>query len=267
MISVITVFIFGLIIGSFLNALIWRLHTGESILRGRSYCPKCKHVLAVKDLIPIVSFIVQKGKCRYCGQKISWQYPAVELVTAILFVIAYLISDFRFLIFDQFLSSSVFQFFGLLKMWFFIAVMIVIFVYDLKYSLILDKVVYPAIVVAFLTSPFISGQEIWWRSVVDASIAAVIGSGFFWLQYVISKGKWIGGGDVKMGFLMGLVLGVKGILVALFFAYVIGALVSLILVAAKKKTMKSTIPFGTFLAIGTIIAMFWGEAIARWYLR
>jgi prepilin signal peptidase PulO-like enzyme (type II secretory pathway) len=254
MISII-VFIFGLAVGSFLNVLIWRLHTGESILNGRSYCPKCKHVLGAKDLVPVFSFLFQKGKCRYCGKLIDWQYPLVELATAILFVAAFLqISDFRFQILE------------LLKNWFVISVMVVVFVYDLKYTLILDKVIYPAAVVALLASPLIDGQGVR-RGIATALVAAAIGGGFFLLQYALSKGKWIGGGDVKMGFLMGLILGIKGLLVALFFSYVLGALAGSILVAASKKTMKSAIPFGTFLAVGTLIAMFWGEEILRWYLK
>ncbi len=254
------IFLFGLAVGSFLNALIWRLHKGESILKGRSYCPKCKHILGVADLIPVVSFIIQKGKCRYCGKAISWQYPAVELTTAVLFVITYQISV------SQLFSFSTFQFLNLLRLWFVIAVMVVVFVYDLKYTLILDKVIYPAAVVAFLASPLLNGKGVW-NGVMTALVAAALGGGFFLVQYFISKGKWIGGGDVKMGFLMGLILGIKGILVALFFSYVFGALVSLGLIAIGKKTMKSQIPFGTFLAVGTLIAMFWGEKLLQWYLR
>ena len=261
------IFIFGLAIGSFLNALIWRLHAGESIFKDRSHCPKCKHVLGFWDLFPILSFIIQKGKCRYCGKKISWQYPLVELVTAVLFVVAYfIISNFQFPISNKFLISN-FQFLNLLRMWFVIAVMIVIFVYDLKYSLILDKVVYSAAVVAFLTSPLIYGEAGLGHSLSFAILSSAVGGGFFLLQYLLSSGKWIGGGDVKMGFLMGLILDIKGLLVALFFSYVIGALVGLGLIAAGKKTMKSQIPFGTFLAIGIIIAMFWGGEILKWYLR
>lgn len=282
------IFLFGLAIGSFLNALIWRLHTGESILRGRSCCPKCEHVLGFWDLIPILSFFIQKGKCRYCGKHISWQYPAVELATAVLFVAAYLILVSQFLNFSVptfrrnpegffgipsgLWSGSgpyvgIFQFFSLLRMWFFIAVMVVIFVYDLKYSLILNKVIYPAAGVALLTSPLIGDGTMWWRDVLEVAVAAAIGGGFFLLQYALSKGKWIGGGDVKFGLLMGLILGIKGLLVALFFSYVFGALVGVGLIVAGKKTMKSQIPFGTFLAVGTIIAMFWGKEILEWYLR
>lgn len=253
----ITVFIFGLVVGSFLNVVIWRFHAKESILTGRSHCPKCRHVLGLSELVPVVSFIFQKGKCRHCRKSISWQYPLVELSTAILFLIAYLPYDLRL---------TNYNFFLLARTWFVIAVMIVIFVYDLKYYLILDKIIYPAAAVIFLTSPFVS-TVLNWRGVADVFFAAAICAGFFLLQYLISHGKWIGGGDVKMGAFMGLILGVKGALTALFFAYVIGAIFGLVLVAVNKKTMKSQLPFGTFLAVGTLVAMFWAEPIIRWYLK
>jgi prepilin signal peptidase PulO-like enzyme (type II secretory pathway) len=133
--------------------------------------------------------------------------------------------------------------------------------------LILDKVIYPAAAVAFLASPLIYGGAVAWQNVATTLAAAAAGGGFFLCQYLFSKGKWIGGGDVKMGFLMGLILGVRGLLVALFFSYVLGALFGLGLIAAHRKTMKSQIPFGTFLAVGTIIALFWVEPILRWYFN
>jgi prepilin signal peptidase PulO-like enzyme (type II secretory pathway) len=260
--ALIIVFIFGLIIGSFLNVLIWRFYTGESAIKGRSYCPKCKHRLDFFDLFPVMSFVVQGGKCRYCRGAISWQYPIVELATAVLFAATYIICGF----FASGGPAAGGQFLILLKDWFVISVMIVIFVYDAKHYLILDKVIYPAVVVVFIASPLLGLENSWWRGVLDGLLAAAIGGGFFLLQYVVSKGKWIGGGDVKMGFLMGLILGIKGLLVALFFSYIIGALAGLVLIALRRKKMKSQIPFGMFLAVGTIIAMFWGEKILRWYL-
>ncbi len=260
--ALIIVFIFGLVIGSFLNVVIWRLHTGESALKGRSYCPKCKHRLDFFDLFPVMSFVIQGGKCRYCRESISWQYPFVELATAALFVMAYVISDFSAeggLVLGR-------QLLILLKYWFVVSAMIIVFVYDAKHYLILDKVIYPAAAVAFFASPLLSG-DVWWRGIPDGLLAAAIGGGFFLFQYAVSKGKWIGGGDVKLGFLMGLFLGVKGLLVAFFFSYCLGAVVGLGLVAAGRKNMKGQLPFGTFLAAGTLIALFWAEPILKWYLN
>jgi prepilin signal peptidase PulO-like enzyme (type II secretory pathway) len=207
-----------------------------------------------------MSFVIQGGKCRYCRESISWQYPLVEFATGILFAVAYFISGFDFLALNL-------SFFNLFWMWFVIAVMIVIFVYDLKYYLILDKVVYPAIILAIFAVPLLhSGGVLWWQATLNSLLAASIGGGFFLLQYLVSRGKWIGGGDVKMGFLMGLILGIKGLLTALFFSYTIGALFGLALIVFRRKTMKSQLPFGTFLAVGTLIALFWGEKILQWYL-
>ncbi|MBU1146490.1 prepilin peptidase [Patescibacteria group bacterium] len=252
------VFIFGLIIGSFLNVVIWRLHSEESVLTGRSHCPKCRHVLGPIELIPVLSFLIQKGKCRHCGKSISWQYPLVEFSAAILFLFAYLPYDLRL---------TTYNFFLLAREWFMISVMIIVFVYDLKYYLILDKIIYPAAALVFVTLPLIYGGGISWWGIFGPIVAAILGGGFFLLQYLISKGKWIGGGDIKMGALMGLILGLGGLGVALFFAYVVGAIVGLILVAGKIKKMKSQVPFGTFLAAGTVFAIFFGEKILNWYLN
>lgn len=252
------VFIFGLIIGSFLNVVIWRMHAQESVLTGRSHCPKCRHVLSPIELIPVLSFLIQKGKCRHCQKPISWQYPLVELSTGILFLLVYLPHDLRF---------TTYTFFLLARSWFVIAVLIVIFVYDLKYYLIPDKIIYPTATVVVITLPLIYGGKITWWGVFGPIIAGLLGGGFFLLQYIISKGKWIGGGDIKMGALMGLILGISGLGVALFFAYVVGAIVGLILVVSRKKTMKSQVPFGTFLVAGTIFAMFLAESVLNWYLN
>ena len=135
------VFVIGLTIGSFLNCLIWRLHKKESMM-GRSYCPKCHHKLAWYDNIPVFSFLVLGGKCRYCKKKISWQYPVVEFITGVLFVIAFFrIYDLGFgiLDFDLFLIlNHKLEIINLFRDWFIIAVMIVVFIYDLRWYLILD---------------------------------------------------------------------------------------------------------------------------------
>jgi prepilin signal peptidase PulO-like enzyme (type II secretory pathway) len=146
------IFVFGLIIGSFLNCLIWRLRKKESLM-GRSYCPKCKNQIAWYDNVPVLSFILLGGKCRHCHKPISWQYPVVELVTGILFVAAFII-NFQFSI-SNFQTISNFQFpnmfiIQLFRDWFLIAVMIVIFIYDLRWYLILDSVVLPACLVVFI---------------------------------------------------------------------------------------------------------------------
>ncbi len=235
-----SIFIFGLIVGSFLNCLIYRLEIEESFLKGRSYCPRCKQILSWPDLIPVLSFLFLKGKCRYCQQKISIQYPLVELATGILFV-----SIFNILYSIFYILITCF--------------LIVIFVYDLKHYIIPDKIIYPVIVIALVFN--------FQFSIFKFSILSAIGAAaFFLLIVLISRGKWMGVGDIKLAFLIGLVLSWPNILVALFLAFFIGAVIGLGLIISGKKKLKSEVPFGPFLVTGTFIAMFFGEQLINWYL-
>jgi len=254
------VFLFGLEVGSFLNCVIYRLQAGESFLKGRSYCPHCKHKLSWQDLIPILSFLILKGKCRYCHQKISWQYPLVEISTGLIFL---LIFNSKFLISNEFL---IFQFLNFLYYSIVSCLLIIIFVYDLKHYLIPDKIIYPAITLAVIFNfKFLIFKQF---QIFNYSILSAFGAaGFFLAIFLISRGKWLGFGDVKLGFFMGIFLGFPNILIALFFAYLIGAIIGIGLVFARKKTLKSEVPFGPFLVIGTFIALFWGEKIIDCYLK
>jgi prepilin signal peptidase PulO-like enzyme (type II secretory pathway) len=238
------IFIFGLIVGSFLNCVIYRLEIGKSFLEGHSFCPYCKHELIWHDLIPVFSFLMLKGKCRYCQKPISIQYPLVELTTALLFLL---------IINHYYLPFTIYH---LLITCF----LIVIFVYDLKHYIIPDKVIFPAIATAFIYNLFNIKYLI-----LNTFPAALGASGFFLAIYLASKGKWMGFGDVKLSFLMGLHLGFPNILVALFLAFFTGAIIGLILIAQSKKTLKSMVPFGPFLVFGTFLAMFYGEPIINWY--
>ncbi len=266
------IFVFGLIAGSFLNCLVYRLETGQRMTK-RSYCPYCRNKLSWQDLIPVLSFIILKGKCRYCHKKISLQYPLVDLSTGLLFL---LIFNFQFPVFNEF---SIVNFQNLINLCFMLCVscfMIVIFLYDLKHYIIPDKVIYPAIAITFLYQSFrvlnfgflsdFSFRTLDFETWTSSLLAGIIACLFFLTIVVISQGKWMGMGDVKLAFLMGLFLGFPNILVALFFAFFIGAIIGIGLIAVKKKTLKSELPFGPFLVIGTFIALFWGERIINWYL-
>lgn len=252
------VFIFGLIIGSFLNCLIWRLHKKEGLFN-RSYCPKCKKQIFWYDNIPILSFIMLKGKCRQCKKPISWQYPAIELITGILFVVAFVI-NFQFL--NNFQAILNFQFsIKVLRDWFLICVMIVVFIYDLRWYLILDIVTFPACLVMLIIN-LILGFNLW-----NLLISGIIGGSFFLFQFVISKGKWIGGGDIRLGLLIGLSLGWPGVLVAIIISYFIGSIIGVGLIFGRKKQWGSEVPLGVFLSVGTVISLFWQEQILNWYLN
>ncbi|PIV45836.1 MAG: prepilin peptidase [Candidatus Nealsonbacteria bacterium CG02_land_8_20_14_3_00_34_20] len=270
MLSVV-VFILGLTVGSFLNCVIYRLKTGQNFLKGHSSCPHCLHQLKWYDLIPVLSFILLKGKCRYCKKPISWQYPLVELITGLLFL---QIFNFQFswtlsgglsvgLLFNEF---SIFNFLNLIYYWLIVSLLIVIFVYDLKWYVIPDKIVYPAIIIALIFNFQFSIFNQF--SIFKFSILSALGTSIFFLAiFLISRGKWLGFGDVKLAFFMGLFLGFPDILVALFLAFLIGAMIGLGLIIFKKKGLKSEIPFGPFLITGTLIALFWGNQIINWYLN
>ena len=254
------IFLFGLAVGSFLNCVIYRLETGGNFFRGRSFCPKCKHILSWPDLIPLFSFFLLKGKCRYCQQKISWQYPLVEFSTAWLFV----------LIFNLQFISTLSQFITTLYLFIISCFLIIIFVYDLKHYIIPDKIIYPVIVIVFLYRILSFGHWSLGFGIFEGlKMPLIVGfsaGGFFFLIWLISRGRWMGFGDVKLGFFMGLFLSWPNILVALFSAFFIGAIIGIGLIIAGKKTLKSQVPFGPFLVTGTFIALFWGQNLINWYL-
>ena len=235
--SYIFIFNFGLIIGSFLNCVIYRLEINKTFLKGRSFCPNCKHKLNFFDLIPVFSFIFLKAKCRYCGTKISFQYPLVEIATGLIFL----------LIFNLHFSIIITLYLFVIS-----CLLIIIFVYDLKHYIIPDKIIYPAILIALIFN---------FSNLLSGFLAA----GFFLLIVLISKGRWMGVGDIKLAFLMGLMLGFPKILVGLFLAFLIGSIIGMLLIFLHKKTFKSEVPFAPFLIIGLSIAYFFGEKLIVWY--
>ncbi|MFH0804814.1 MAG: prepilin peptidase [Patescibacteria group bacterium] len=237
--------ILGLVVGSFLNVVIYRLHAGVNFVRGRSYCPHCKHDLSAADLVPLFSFIFLRGRCRYCRKSISWQYPLVELGTSLAFLALFC----RFGLTPEFFVYLVYA-----------ALLVAVFVYDLRYYLILDRVSLPAAVIGFVFS-----LTILHISAVHLLIGGAIGAGFFLLQFVVSRGRWIGGGDIRLGLAMGFMLGYPHVLVALFVAYVLGSLVGIGLILAGGKTWQSKVPFGTFLTAATLLTFLFGEQVVSYY--
>lgn len=266
------VFLFGLCIGSFLNCIIYRLEQ-EKTLKGRSFCPECKHNLSWKDLFPVFSWVFLGGKCRYCKKKISIYYPIIELVSGVLFVLV-----FNFLGFDWKLKIGNWKLIELCLMFYITSSLIVIFVYDLKHYLIPDVVLFPAIIITFLyrlfenlfIGSFIGNWELKignFTPLISYFFAVIIASGFFLIIFLLSKGRAMGFGDVKLAILMGLLLGFPNILVALFLAFFFGAIIGIILMVFNRKSFKSEIPFGPFLITGTFITLFFGEKIINWYFK
>lgn len=241
----------GLILGSYLNSWMWRVHEGKWQWGGRSMCIHCSRQLAWWENVPLVSFVILKGKCRTCKGVIPPRYFGVELATPILFIV---VAAWEL----HFPTINPWQFFRDI---FFTALLVVIFMYDLTYYEILPGLMLLGALVALAINIFT--LHLMSLSLV---LGMVVAAGFFLLQYLISKGTWIGQGDIYLGILMGALVGWPNIIVALFIAYVGGALISVPLLAFKKKTMNSPIPFGTFLAAGTLVALLFGDAIVRWYL-
>src|SRR3989344_2222653 len=239
------IFILGLCIGSFLNVVILRLEKSESI-GGRSYCPHCKHPLTWFDLIPVFSFLFLGGKCRYCKAKISWQYPMVEIGTAVIFL---LITN------DQLPITNMAGLLNVLFLFYISSSLIIIFVYDFYHYIIPDIVLFPAIIVAL---PF----HVSWNYL----LAAMLASGFFLCIFFVSHGKWMGFGDVKLAVLLGLILGLPNILAALFLVFFFGAIIGVSLMLLNQKGLKSELPFAPFLILGTFMALFWGPEILNWYM-
>lgn len=235
-------FILGTVFGSFAKALADRSLTNRSFW-GRSYCPKCKNNLHWYDLLPLVSYSFLGGKCRYCSKRIGVEYPLVEVVMGILTGFLFWSSGFTFdLIFKTF----------------FITILAVLFITDLKKMIIPDRIVIPAIIISLI---YVILQFLF----EPVLMAFLIGL-FFTALIIITKGKGMGGGDVKLGVFMGLALGFPGSLVALVIAFLSGAIVSLILIISGKKHFGQVIPFGPFLVLGSLVALFWSDNIMRWYL-
>ncbi len=254
----ILIFVFGLFVGSFLNVVICRVKSGEKFLWGRSRCPKCKKTLRWFDLIPVVSFMLLKGKCRYCQKKISIQYPFVELATGVLFA-AFL---WRTASLIDFAESPGLFLITLFYYCFFASALIIIFVYDLKHYLILDRIVFTCLFISLPAITFMPGT-----SPLSAIIAALLGSGFLGLILLLTRGKGMGAGDVKFALLLGFMVGYPLIIVTFFLAFVTGAIVGIVLILLKIKNLKSEVPFGTFLSVAAILTLLFGRELLAWYFN
>lgn len=266
-------FIFGLTLGSFLNVIIMRLRSDEQWIRGRSHCMECKTELSVFDLIPLVSFIVLHGKCRYCAAALSWQYPIIELTTGLFCIWAHIALVFSLhaqSLISMIAGGTVFPFILLIRTILFLCILLIIFVSDFRWFAIYDSVVLfgSALALAFhlLLPPLFSPQYILpaWLNLLAA---AAIPAAFFGIQYLVSAGRWIGSGDIILGVMLGFMLGYPAIIVALFIAYISGALVGITLVLTGIRGRKSEVPFGTFLTASTALMILHGDVIMSFVSR
>lgn len=263
--------VFGLCLGSFINALVYRLHWQEthekagvaekklySIRKGRSLCPSCKHQLSSKDLIPVFSWLMLKGKCRYCKQPISWQYPFVEASTALLFVASYLYWPYGLSAWGNILAFV---------LWLvFLTGFMALAVYDFKYLILPNRIIFPLgfLAVTGLVIETIASHDL--QAAKTATIGLLIGGGIFYVLFQISNGAWIGGGDVKLGFLLGLLVGGPGpAFLMLFLASALGSIYSTPMLLTRKAGPRSRIPFGPFLIVAAILVQLFGASIISWY--
>jgi len=260
-------FILGSAIGSFISVVVHRLKKKkQQIVFSRSMCPSCKKNLKVHHLIPVFSWLFLRGKCAYCGKKISPHYLALEIATGLLFVALF----FKFNFIETSISTVIPTIVNyqlntemLITYLFYIiesSFLITIFFYDLIYKEIPDRLSLPAIAIAIG-----GGLALGTVTPLSMLIGGVALAGFFLIQFVLSKGKWVGGGDIRLGAFMGVLLGWKLGLFALIAAYIIGSLISITLLIQKKVSRKTAVPFGPFLVTGVYVAIFFGETIVTWY--
>ncbi|WP_019413861.1 A24 family peptidase [Paenisporosarcina sp. TG20] len=237
-------FLYGLIFGSFFNVVGLRLPKDESIVSPPSRCTICDRRLTIKDLVPVLSFVFLKGKCRGCGTKIHWLYPVMELATGLLFAFAYWQLGFSLELVVAIL---------------FISMLVIITVSDLAYMLIPDKVLL-FFGVLLIIARFLSPLDPWWDSVIGAAG----GFGLLLLIAIVSKGG-MGGGDIKLFAVIGLVLGLIPTLLTLFIAAFIGSIVGVIHLRRSKQGRKTPVPFGPSIALAAIIVYFYGSQMLDWY--
>lgn len=250
----------GLIAGSFVNALVWRLEHGLPIALDRSKCPKCKAVLSPLELIPIISWLVLRARCRHCKARISLQYPLVEAAVVLVFVGSYafwpqnLSQSGQWLLLASWLTASV----GLVSL----------AVYDFIYMILPNRLIYPTLAVAAAGqgafTVFYADRPL--HHLLNWLISVIIASGLFFVIFIISKGKWIGYGDVRLGLITGTILADPAKAWAmLFFGALLGTVVALPGLLRGSKSLSHKLPFGPFLIIGTWIVLLFGQPVLDWY--
>lgn len=249
-------FLIGLCIGSFLNVIIYRLPRRLGFVKGRSFCPHCKKKIRWFDNVPLISFVLLRGRCHFCHSPISWRYPVVELTTGVLFVLgsSSFLSNIGYLrVLDWGLTLVLFS------------ALVVIFFIDLEHQIIPDEIVLPIVILYIFRFVFSClSTDYCLLTTVYSALGAFL---FLLIIYLVTKGKGMGFGDVKFAFLMGLVLGYPKIIVAFYLAFLTGAFVGIILILGRKAKFGQKIAFGPFLALSTTISFLWGEKILSLALK
>ncbi len=269
-------FILGLCIGSFLNVVADRLVSNKSFLWGRSHCDFCGTPLLPRDLIPVLSFLGSRGKCRFCGHKISWFYPFSELFVGILFVVAYLLSGL-------YAGASVYSLSRFVYLLLLFSIYAVLFFTDVKYRLLPRKAIWLGVVLTLL---YITYESLWplglmrsqglavpvlevFRVALSALAPRVIGAlligSFFLLLFLVTRGRGMGFGDVRLSLLVGLVHPFPLNVLAVFLSFVFGACVGVVLLLVRRAGLKSQIAFGPFMITASVVVLLWGPKLLRAY--
>lgn len=243
---VIALFVFGLVFGSFFNVVGLRSPRDETFVNDRSYCPNCKHQLSWYELIPVVSFLIQKGKCRNCNQRISIIYPTTELLTGFLFAFSYIHIGLEL---------------ELITALFLMSMLMIILVSDISYMIIQNKVLL-FFLPFFIIMRVIVPLEPWWSSIVGGLVAVVLIA----IIIIISRGG-MGAGDMKLFGVLGIILGTSKVLLAFFLSCLIGAVIGIFLLAFKIIERKQPIPFGPYIIVAAILTYFYGDAMINWYFN
>ncbi|MBJ6749605.1 prepilin peptidase [Geomonas anaerohicana] len=260
-------FLFGAVVGSFLNVCICRMPSGESVVSPPSHCPKCDYQIRWYDNIPILSYLLLGGKCRSCKTPISIQYPLVELLNGLLALALY-VKFFPQRLFEdgapiQYLFTGLFYFSVL---FIFCSALVVVTFIDLEHQIIPDRITLPGIVLGFVISFFI--PQLGW---LNSLIGILAGGGSLlliaWGYQVVAKKDGMGGGDVKLLAMMGAFLGWKSILFIVFVSSLLGSVIGVTLMMIRKKDSTLAIPFGPFLAAAAVLYVFYGRQIIHWYLN
>jgi len=243
-------FLFGAAVGSFLNVCIYRLPEDKSIISPGSHCPQCLKPIRYYDNIPLLSYLLLRGKCRFCGSRISPQYWIVELLTASFSVLLFLLYPVvEYLIYFALFCS-----------------LVVITFIDLKHQIIPDVISIPGIGAGFLASLVL--PRITW---VDSLLGIALGGGILYAvamgYYLITKTEGMGGGDIKLLAMIGAFLGAQAVVVTIFVSAFVGSVVGVAMMAFRGKGRKYAIPYGPFLALGAVISLFWAESLVAWYQR
>lgn len=243
--------LFGLLIGSFLNVCICRIPKGESIVSPPSHCPTCKNRISWYDNIPLFSYLLLKGKCRKCGLQISFKYPLVELLNALLTLALFL----RFGISVDFIIYSLLC-----------SSLVVVTFIDLKHQIIPDEISLSGIFIGFIASFFLTGQN--WKSSIAGILLGggsllLVASTYYWL----TRKEGMGGGDIKLLAMLGAFLGWQSIPFILFSSSLVGSVVGITIMVAQKKDTKFAIPFGPYLAFSAVLYVFYGKEFINYYLH